>query len=942
MEIRQWMNDKKGTEKTIITDNVKNMNALFRQICKEDMELFHINVVKITDLAREIIIRDFASQGKIIRVEMESRDTCIFLVDELLRKKGQDFFIPQESMCEETAREVFDTMNQIRMGAVTDVYRSSTDKKILQIKELIQEYEALLQEREIYDFVRLIQDAICIMTKSDVYPKDSGIGCCFFQELTALEKKFLSAYAVRYERLSVLPEEKKKGNYHFFKTYGIVNEIQYVIQSIQKKKIPFGKVSLLYSSREYEPFIKGMLAVQQIPHCFVSGYSAESLPSIRLILDLLSWAEGGYVYEQLEPVVRNPVFQIKENFQIKEKVEEGEKEEKEEKNKGRNINVLAALQKGIDAGIGWGLSRYELDKAWEYAKERTGEEYSAEFIQCLKKLAGIFKDCQDQDKKVFVGELFAKILEFIRMYQRKHEEWKIEKGILEDAQRNFQCMQRTLPLEDAIVFIRKYLKQMVYQDEEKTDMVQVIYFQGMQVLERPYQYVIGLSDMHFGGNMAESPVLSDKELKLYLDTKEGAVQLAENRESNHKEQCQNSFATASDGTEFYLGYAFYDTLQLKDLSPSGFYLAMVDETNTDEKSIETVEKYSEILDVNTIVNEENVWEMQKEDTENNTEEIENIEETEQKKTETQGEYEENDAAFSFSPTAMETLLTCPLKYYYRYIRKIKSIEYPKCNTGRWLLSNEKGNLVHYILQEYVTKEFIEKDVVTAEINEELYDRIWKKNIEKMKCRCACDSKDIMDIECKETDAAIQAYLKNMHQEFSKTENSWQVLYCEKSIESGQVFVETKWGEENIKIDLYGNIDRIDGYQDETGMWHIRIIDYKTGKYDKMEEKIEDKKGNKKTIQHLMYAWIVNHGGSDIFDILNKEDSCEVEEFVYEFLLETEEEKKFIALAGDSLTKWDSEVDKKLENVLLKKEYEAGGECKYCSYQTICGKETAKA
>lgn len=890
MKLVEWVQNANGTEKILITDNMKNINTALRQICHDGTDIYHIRVVKLTDLAREIIIRDFAKQGKIERVEMESEDTCVFLVDELLRKQASkqaktvSFFIPQESMCEETAREVLHTMNQIRMGVVRKDYKDSTDEKIVQIKQLIQDYENLLEDKGIYDCCRLLKDAIQIM-KKDYEKQPAKIGCCFFQKPTAREKAFLSAYTKEYEELSVLSNNlsvlsNNEVTYHFFETYGIVNEINYVIRDIKKRNIHFGQVNLLYSSLEYEPFIKGMLSEQQIPHSFLSRYSAETLPSIRLILDLLNWAEGGYVYAQLEPVVRNPVFQIKRTVEETESF----------------IDAVSAFQKGIAAGIGWGVSRYEMEENWEIAKERTGKEYAPEFIICLKELAGLFSKWQGKD--ISVAGLFSELLEFIKKYQRKHEAWKVEKGILDEALDCFQTLGRTLSLEEAIVFLKDYLEQAVYQEEERTDAVHVIYFQGMQVMERPYQYVIGLSDKHFGVNMAESPVLSDQELERYLDAEQGEVKLAKNREINRKKDYRNSFATAAEGSEILLGYSFYDTLRLEELSPSDFYLTMLEETKMSEDEIKVVKKYDGILEKNIKITPEQVWE----------------------------------ESCSFSPTAMNTLLECPLQYYYQYIRKIPKIEYAKKDSGKWLPANEKGNLVHKVLQEYVTEEFVGKEEVGPDINMELWKTVWDRNIEKMKCLCACDSKQVQDSESKEIKAAVEAYLQKMHQEFSQQDNPWKVLCCEKKIESRQIFEQKNLGGKTIKLGLYGNIDRIDGYQDETGLWHIRIVDYKTGTLKRMEEKI----AHQQTIQHLMYTLIVNNSGNIIVD-----GSRNVDEFVYEFVLESDLEKQELFLFGDELTKWDSTVDEKLEKVLVQKKYEGTGKCEYCSYKEICGKNTLK-
>ena len=899
MKLLQWLQDKKEVEKVLITDNIKNINSFFRKINRNGEDIFHVQVVKITDIAKEQIMQNFATQGEIRKVKIVTETTCVFLVDSLLKKQNPTtFFIPRESMCEKTAREVLMIMDQIRMGEQTDEYKKSIDKKVQQIQQLIKEYEKLLEEQELYDSCRLIKEAIKIMESQQDEKQTLQFGCCCFGEWTALEKKFLRIYTNYYEEISFLGEAKRMLSCHFFKSYGIINEINYVIRKIQQEKIPFGQVNLLYFSVEYETFLRGLLSEQQIPHHFIARYPVTSLPSIRIVLDLLQWAESGYLYEKLDPVVRNPVFKI----------------DVEKQN-----SVLSVLQHGIAAGIGWGVDRYLGTKNWQLAKERTKQEIPSSFIVCLQRLAFIFQRYQETD--VSVGALFSELLEFIKKYQRKHKEWGVEKGVFRDALQCFQCLEEKMPLQDAVVWLQRYFEQATYQEEENQDAVNVIYFQGMRVLERKYQYVIGLSDAHFQVDMTESPVLSDGELERYLDSKQGTIKVAKNREILRRKQLRDSLMTVENEAKIFLGYSFYDTLHLQEQSPSRVFLSLLEDTGTSEKEVEKIKCYHGIAEEGVRVRELEVWERDEE-------ECTNIPTKSKPK----------ELRCSFSPSAMEKLLTCPLQYYYKYIRKLPEVQYATCNPSSWLPANEKGNLVHAVLQEYVDKELSQKTDIAPKINEKLWQEVWKSNVEKMKVLCACVSEKVLERECQEIETLVKEHVQSIHTECSNQEKPWRVFCCEKEIKTGKLFVQRQYEDTMVTIGLEGKIDRIDTYEDRSGVCHLRIVDYKTGRFQNLEDKIE----REKTIQHIMYAMIVNKIiENGINNKIMKEGMVQLDEFIYEFVLEKEEDKKRIILKGEVLNNWRDTVDKKIEKVLVQNRFEKVDEkiCEYCKYQDICGEKT---
>ena len=61
---------------------------------------------------------------------------------------------------------------------------------------------------------------------------------------------------------------------HFFKGYGVVNEVRYVEQQIRDRKLPYGEVALIYAGEGYENTVRAVFEGAHIPYCFMKGLHA--------------------------------------------------------------------------------------------------------------------------------------------------------------------------------------------------------------------------------------------------------------------------------------------------------------------------------------------------------------------------------------------------------------------------------------------------------------------------------------------------------------------------------------------------------------------------------------------------------------------------------------------------------------------------------------------
>jgi RecB family exonuclease len=125
----------------------------------------------------------------------------------------------------------------------------------------------------------------------------------------------------------------------------------------------------------------------------------------------------------------------------------------------------------------------------------------------------------------------------------------------------------------------------------------------------------------------------------------------------------------------------------------------------------------------------------------------------------------------------------------------------------------------------------------------------------------------------------------------------------------------------------GIIDRLDGYTDQYGRRHYRIVDYKTGNADSFRKyKLENKKGYQ-TTQHAIYQMYASQSGS-------------VDLFEYHFPFEEEEGNRRIRIRefGDPIHGKDDSVLQELHNSFVRGDFppkpKTGG-CGFCNYSDIC-------
>ena len=895
MNLQEWISkQERQSKKLVITDNVQNINILIRNINATGTPVCNLSVKRITDIASEILIADASSKDELKQFETISDDIGAFLIQSIIEKEPKKYsFVPKSCMCYRTAREILDNINLVRNNCLTDSFNKTSSSKIRQLCRLTTAFENALAAANLYDSSRLIKEATWSLKER----KDLNCKCScaflFFNKLNSLEETFLSDYAAHADHLYYNVAQQQNTDWTFFRTYGMFNEVEHVISDIIKNKIPLGQVTLLYTSPEYESYIAGSCAQQDIPVRFVSGRSARGFNYVRVLQGILAWAGNNYNYEALKPLFCNPIVKFTGDNKIED-------------------NYMRAFIQGINTGIGWGLQRYRRyfkskNKNTIAIDESSDTDTYHRFLSILDRLSALFDSFERKTKRggIDLSEMLRQIVEFAdSITVPRNSEMKYINASLNKEIKGLKYRNPAANVSEAVQILQEDIDRFQAKEKEKDDAIQAVMEKGFRILERPFVYVIGLSDKQYRQAVTESPVLSDEERERYFDMERGNVILAKNRPAKRQKDFIQTLESLQTG-RISIGYCGFDTIKQEICSPSTLYLNLLEKRRYCRKDIQNTE-YMNIIEENMQVDGTMLW-------------------PEKTKKESESLKTENKVIKSMSASALDTLFVCPLQYHYSRELRIPEEEYQEALVDAWLPPIERGNFVHRILQEYVSAFIKGKKTISSEVNNTDFETIFNRVLKEYKERCPAVSDSAIKMEMDKIKIPVLTYLSDLHKEFSQPDCKWRVEDCEVKfpgkdetpLTAEYILTDGK----KLQLQYKGIIDRVDSYTDETGIKHYRLIDYKTGNKEDFEElKLSV------TTQHHIYCMYTKRYG-------------QVDEFKYVFPLAIEYEQKEITIHRfeDPIQAGNGRKEK-LKEVFFEQVYldiKPQSACAYCNYSDIC-------
>ena len=754
-------------------------------------------------------------------------------------------------------------LNDYRMNESNDysaIYEMEYDK-------LLNDYYNELEKNHLLDY-------ICGLYKLNEYKFNSKLYLLNDLELTKLENKIIHNI---FNDINNINPIKSNNNYcGFYNCYGIYNEILNVLDIIDEKKLPINNCSILYTNDIYENFIRAELDNRNIKYSMSSAH-AKSTNIISFILDVLDYFKNNFRYDYLERIL---------------------------KNKGLNTIYLDEFYSTFYfPEIIVGETRERTKLLIESIKNDQNKQNLYEF---LNDLIDIYDNQIDYDK----------LIDFSFKYINS----KLE---IMSLQTKIRHIKYILNYDNSIDTIIDELSNLKYSESDTQEGLVISKINKLISL-RKHLFIIGLSQNYMNTISTENPFIID--VNKYDNTlgNDKTLHLMKNLKLNIEDNL--NYCLNNSNVDIYMSYSSYNKIDFRPSAPSIYFLNKYNEYKNDDNIIIKINRY-DIFNNNIKFNEfdinidENELEIDDYnngnitlDIESNNKHIdENIDEVIIKKDEKQKR------PLSLSPSALSSLISCPYKYYYQYLKKINDVSYPKLNEYEWLEANNKGTFFHRIMELYVNKEFI--DNKNYYFNQKIYDECFKKALDEITNINLIKNKTVYKNEIDDMKKLTISCINDLIVELN--ENRYQILACEYDLKKLNVLYKN--------IILSGVVDRIDGYLDNQTL-HLRIIDYKTGKYHTKDKNTY--------LQHIFYPYIILNSNQKLFDF--DYEKIIIDSFVY-----------FYPFASKSNIYMDEEIklkdeferideiiipylnnEKYLENM---KKYEDDISCDYCNYHDICFK-----
>lgn len=943
-------------KKVLIADHISVGNALRRRYnITKGRSTVDVTTMTPATIAQELVTAYEAIHGGEDLPVFLSRDGAAYVFDKVISANRPDF-IPKESLTISTVKQIYQTLCDIRSFDKTASYESPDDKTISEVKELIGKYEETLEKERLYDNPAILQKGVRILEdirdKKDDLPlsfylpwaKNVTLGDMNLNNRKGIEEKIISLLfdicphtcrdleAMPYESVEA-SKASGKVNWSFYESYGQHNEIKYVAQKIieltKDGEHSFDEFGLVYTSADYENFIAGVFDNAKIPYEFEGCYHAINMPFGQMLIAILDFVENGYRFEDIERIILNEAMTFSKLCKD-----------------SKTVNPNSGLAATPGNRIGWGRERFmnylndpdlkvadDIEMAHEYAglskeeKKEKDKELKNDrdkrsnlnrgfFADFVKELLDVF------DEKNSLAQTYKLLITFVGRYtyNRSHA------GIIDPLNEQIQVFERVSKErcrtpEQKVGYIRDFLEKLTVDRKTGSVAVSIRRFSNLKILETKFNYFIGMGAKQFAVKNTESAIMSDKEMEKYLTGSNIRRIMSGNRNIIRQEVFRDILRSLSEGN-ITVGYSKYNTIELRESSPSVLFIDIKGNDKTDDTiTYDTIDTdiFIEAADYRKWIDT-----VEQQDIDKGKKKID------------RAPVITSDSAAVMSASRLQDLLECPLKYYYKSIRKLYIQENRSLKGDEWLSAVDRGNLLHRTFQHYLEAVMPPKGKLSEELDEDLFNRIYDEQATKMEEEVPWGSDTVKDQEKEECRLTAKAYLTDLHKEWSEDDangKKWEILGCELDFggeddliyeDDGSPLSETvtvgkskdsKTTEtvsykdlDGVKYSVRfgkGQIDRLDGYVDidETGneRLNLRIIDYKTGDKAKLTEKI----GMNVQIQHFVYAMaafahvrMLNDKKEGIFkgrDIR----SVRIEEIAYDFPLEEKDKRRYSVMSSIS-------------------------------------------
>ena len=745
---------------------------------------------------------------------------------------------------------------------------------------LIKDYESKLCELELVDYVYALKSLFNEKCELSAYVLND-------LELGGLERRIINNYFK--EVISVSPKKIEANICSVYDTYGVYNELLNVVDIINTNKLALSDCELVYTNDIYENLARGLFDSLNISYRLTNVH-AKSTNLVSFILDIIVYVKSDFKYELLEKALKNPSL---DQVYLDE------------------FYKTLCFPKVI---VGFGKDRTKL--LLDDIKKSNDKTH---IYELLGELINVFDNKDSID--------FEKFISFIKKYCNSEG----EKLALLDKISNLKYLLAYT--DDKLKLLEDELGIMRYSEPDSADAILVSNINKSFSLRQDL-FILGLSQTYLNSYDSENPFIVNIDEYKNQFKEAGSIHILECLK-RHITDALDYYIDYS-GSNIYLSYSSFNKIDMRDSAKSIYLINLTKGIKPIHKNLYDIANTNIHMPNKDINNIDYV--SRSFDNGNIASEIDHLDEESKKDIKKENKVIES---FKLSPSALSTLINCPLQYYYQYMAKLTDVTYQQLEVYNWLEANEKGTFFHKILEEYANmalkienyKPYIDEDIFNKAFS------IAKKEAEE---RNASRNEYIKYREIKEIkDTAHDYIIKTIEKEFK--DQKYRVLATEFSLTGGYKAIYPK----NDKLIFSGFIDRLDGYL-ENRILHLRFVDYKSGKY---KEKIDNP-----YLQHILYPYAISLYKDKLFNM--DYDLIIVDSFIYSYPFYDQENvyDTFEIKEGDTYNKVFTYIDNivvpyleneaglfnKIKGIVDEDVPSLNGKdgkdhCKFCSYKGVCVK-----
>jgi ATP-dependent helicase/nuclease subunit B len=293
------------------------------------------------------------------------------------------------------------------------------------------------------------------------------------------------------------------------------------------------------------------------------------------------------------------------------------------------------------------------------------------------------------------------------------------------------------------------------------------------------------------------------------------------------------------------------------------------------------------------------------------------------------------AEYGLSPSALNTFIRCPLKFYLEKVARLREAE----EVEETIEASTLGNVVHGVLEDLFNP--LKGQIIHSEKVRAMLEQVHQLTIQRFREHYPegdiNSGKNLLLFSLAKRH--IENFLKTEIQRIIDDQKSDRYLTLIDTEAKLQGNTSVMLNGLIMKVKISGKADRIDKL-DGT----VRVIDYKTGKVDAKELKIKDfdllieDVKFEKAFQLLAYSWLYLQGESG---------ETNVESGIYSMrnlksgFLKTEVDPKGKDAGIDPMTAFGEQLEKLIARIMDTEQAftqtQKQENCKYCPFQALCGR-----